>query len=67
MDSVVMLAESIFSVIKGKHTESLTKGKNLKLTEAKEQYGFRQMWTIDGQILFKEHDSLNTKPKIYYE
>ena len=29
-----------------------------KLKEAKEQHGFKPVWTTDGKIIFKEGDSL---------
>ena len=47
-------------VIKGKNisiTERLTKERMGKLKEARERYGFKRMWTIDGTILFKVDDS----------
>ena len=47
--------------MKGKNisiTESLTKERMRKLKEAKEQHGFKPVWTTDGKIIFKEGDSL---------
>ena len=46
--------------------ENLNKERMNKLKEAKEQYGFKQVWTIDGKILSKEDDSPSTKPKVYH-
>ena len=45
-------------------TESLTKIRTDKLRQAKETYGFTNVWTNDGKILFKS-DS-NAKPQVYY-
>ena len=45
-------------------TESLTKIRMDKLRQAKETYGFTNVWTNDGKILFKS-DS-NAKPQLYY-
>ena len=45
-------------------TESLTKIRMDKLRQAKETYGFTNVWTNDGKILFKS-DS-NAKPQVYY-
>ena len=56
--------------LKGKSVsfvEGLTKERMIKLKEEEEQYGFIQVWTIDGKILFKEDDSPSTKSKIYYK
>ena len=35
----------------------------MKLKEAKEQYGFKQVWIINGKILFNEDDSPSTNPR----
>ena len=45
-------------------TESLTKIRMDKLRQAKETYGFTNVWTNDGKIFFKL-DS-NAKPQVYY-
>ena len=45
-------------------TESLTKIRMDKLRQAKETYGFTNVWTNDGKIFFKL-DS-NAKPQAYY-
>ena len=45
-------------------TESLAKIRTDKLRQAKETYGFTNVWTNDGKILFKS-DS-NAKPQVYY-
>ena len=45
-------------------TESLTKIRKDELRQAKETYGFTNVWTNDGKILFKS-DS-NAKPQVYY-
>ena len=34
-----------------------------KLKEAREKYGFKNVWTIDGRIMFKD---ANDKPRVYY-
>ena len=56
--------------LKGKNIfiiESLTKERMSKLKEAKEQYGFKRVWTIDRKILYTEDDSPSAKPEVYYE
>ena len=45
-------------------TENLTKIRMDKLRQAKEVYGFTNVWTNDGKIFFKS-DS-NAKPQVYY-
>ena len=45
-------------------TKSLTKRRMDKLKQAKETYGFTNVWTNDGEIRFKS-DS-NAKPQVYY-
>ena len=45
-------------------TETLPKIRMDKLIKAKETYGFTNVWTNDGKILFKS-DS-NAKPQVYY-
>ena len=44
-------------------TESLTNFRMKKLEEAREKYGFKNVWSIDGRILFKD---ANDKPSVYY-
>lgn len=36
----------------------------IKLKGSKKQYGFKWVWTIDGNIIFKGDDSQSAKPKI---
>ena len=53
--------------LKGKNisvTESLTTVCMAKLNEAREIYGFMNVWASDGRILVKE-EGLD-KPKIFY-
>ena len=45
-------------------TESLTKIRTDKLRQPKETYGFTNVWTNDGKMIFKT-DS-NAKPRYYY-
>ena len=35
----------------------------LKLLEKREKYGFKNVWLIDGHIMFKD---ANYKPSVYY-
>ena len=58
----IVLKDNNISII-----ESLTKERMSILKEVKEQYGFKRVWTLDEKTLFKEDDSLSTKPKGYYE
>ena len=44
-------------------TESLTSFSMKKLEEAREKYGFKNVWTTDGRIMFKD---ANYKPSVYY-
>ena len=44
-------------------TESLTSFRMKKLEEAREKYGFKNVWSIDGRIMFKD---ANDKPSVYY-
>ena len=48
-------------------TESLTKDRMAKLNEARETYGFRNVWTSDGKIFFKDKKNPSTKPLVYYD
>ena len=52
--------------LKGKgisFTESLTSFRMKKLEEAQEKHGFKNVWLIDGCIMFKD---ANGKPNVYY-
>ena len=42
-------------------TKSLTKDRMAKLNEAKETYGFRNVWTRDGKIFFKDEKNPSSK------
>ena len=44
-------------------TESLTKFRLSKLNEARDHPGFRNVWSVDGRIMFKDDED---KPKLYY-
>ena len=53
-------------LLKGKGisiTESLTRFRMKKLEEAREKHGFKNFWSVDGRIMFKE---ANDKPSVYY-
>ena len=57
-------------LLKGKGvciTESLAKDQMAKLNEAREIYGFRNVWTSDGNIFFKNGKNLSSKPLVYYD
>ena len=45
-------------------TESLTKDFMVKLNEARETYGFRNVWTSDGKIFFKVEKNPSSKPLV---
>ena len=45
-------------------TESLTAFRMKKLTNARETFGFRNVWTVDGRIFYSENGCQHTK--IYY-
>ena len=45
-------------------SESLTTGRMRQLKIARDQFGFNNVWSIDGRIMYK--DSTNTKPKLFY-
>ena len=52
--------------LKGKSisiTESLTGFRIKKLEEAPEKHGFKNVWSIDGRIMFKD---ANDKLRVYY-
>lgn len=54
--------------LKGKKmsiTESLTELRLRKLKEAKDEFGFRNVWSTDGRILYKEEGSDETR--VYYK
>ena len=54
--------------LKGKEisiTESLTKTRMAKLNEARDVFGFTNVWTSDGRILYKQDGEERTK--IYYD
>ena len=46
-------------------TESLTGLRKSKLKEARDEFGFRNVWSPDGWILYKEEASDQTR--VYYE
>ena len=48
-------------------TEGLTKLWMCKLRAARDKYGFRNVWTVDGKILDKVDDTLDSKPVFYYQ
>ena len=57
-------------LLKGKGasiTESLTKDRMAKLNEARETYGFRNVWTSDGKIFFKDEKNPSSKTLVYYD
>ena len=47
-------------------TESLTRYRMSVLNEAREKYGFKNAWTYDGRILYKDNND-GQKIKIYYD
>ena len=52
--------------LKGKNiviTESLTVKRMKKLNEARESYNFKNVWTSDGKVLYKD---VSGKIKVYY-
>ena len=57
-------------LLKGKSvsiTESLTKNHMAKLNEAREMYGFRNVWTSDGKIFFQDKKNPSSKTLVYYD
>ena len=44
--------------------ESLTACRMEELSKARNEHGFKNVWTIDGTILFKENGS--NKAKLFY-
>ena len=65
---IVKLLRYIFKnkkLLKGKVVsikESLTNDLMPKLNETRETYGFRNVWTNDGKIFFKDEKNLSSKP-----
>ena len=57
-----LLKEKVVSI-----TESLTKDRMAKLNEARENYGFRNVWTSDGKIFFKDEKNPSSQPLVYYD
>lgn len=56
--------------LKGKSisiTESLTKKRLEKLKDARNQYGFENVWTFDGRILVRSSENPSGKPEVYYD
>ena len=45
-------------------TESLTAERMRQLKSARDQFGFNNVWSIDGRIMYK--GSTTTKPKLFY-
>ena len=45
-------------------TESLTSERMRQLKNARDQFGFNNVWSIDGRIMYK--DSTTTRPKLFY-
>ena len=57
-------------LLKGKGvsiTESLTKDHMAKLNEARETYGFRNVWTSNGKIFFKDEKNSSSITLVYYD
>ena len=55
--------------LKGKNisiTENLTRYRTNVLNEAREKLVFKNVWTYDGRILFKDNND-GQKVKIYYD
>ena len=48
-------------------TERLIKLRTRKLKAARDKYGFRNIWTVDGKILYKVDDTPDSKPAVYYK
>ena len=47
-------------------TESLTGYQMTVLNEARQKFGFKNVWTYNGRIIYK-HNNDGQKIKIYYE
>ena len=47
-------------------TESLTKRRVVELKKAREMYGFKNIWSQDGKILFLDVNDRN-KVKVFYD
>ena len=57
-------------LLKGKGvsiTESLKKDRMIKLNEARETYGFRNVWTSYGKIFYKDEKNPSSKYLVYYD
>ena len=48
-------------------TESLTKLRVRELKAARDEYGFWNVWTVDGKILYKVDDTADSNPAVYYQ
>ena len=48
-------------------TESLTEHDMAKLNNERESYDFRNVWTSDGKIFFKDEKNPSNKPLVYYD
>ena len=46
-------------------TESLTPHRVAQLKEAKEKFGYKNVWSNDGRIIYK--DNSDDKTKIYFD
>ena len=47
-------------------TESLTKRRVVELKKVREMYGFKNVWSQDGKILFSDVNDGN-KVKVFYD
>ena len=55
--------------LKGKNvsiTESLSAFRMKKLSEARDNFGFKNVWTYDGKIFYKESSDVTEKPKVFF-
>ena len=48
-------------------TDIFTKLPMSKLRAAKDAYGFRNAWKVDGKILYKVDNTPDNKPAVYYK
>ena len=48
-------------------TESLTKDRMVKLNEARETCDFKNVWTSDGKMFFKDEKNPSSKLQAYYD
>ena len=46
------------------NTDSLTAGRMLQLKNTRDQFGFNNVWSIDGRIIYQDRTS--AKPKLFY-